>query len=1083
MKLIDELIYAIKKNDTKRFDSILAEAVEQGCDLNESGAEGKTPLNYAVEMNNIHCTTELLLCKHVSVTAANKIDHAFPVLTAARVGAQSLLASLIAKKADLNQVAPIPIGTALMAAIEAKDRNMVYSLLHLGADPNLYRREFNQEPPIVLMVDSLPNSIPLLVGFKANINVTNHVGHSVFTLLILGGHENMVRLCLGWAYDHKQLDFGNFKGVYVETIFDVRDGDGLLSVEAATLLGIGDVVKRMLSLRECGLAPSILVYAAKSGSVGLFNNLFNVVREKFQISADEALNQLHKGQSPLSGAAWHNRVEMIADLIKRGAKVDGCGDETRPLYIAARKNNIAAMEVLIKHGATVGPDVDVEIQAAMKEGNVRVVALLLKLTNCDYAKIQEYIDYCKSDCIINADKMLMMLSYPNVDFSNCENSASYELLTMLHHAGCAKEYIEKELTHISQYPNNRLPNELIERVIGYISELDQYMHPERDYMQFNRARLIRWILAVYPGFTHDYHEQIDLKKTVNTAALNANLKKYLSQFVGDCDFVKTSQALASVSVFRDSVFILAQHVMINLTLAVNNLNKAVCLVNIDKRSSAIELAGLLRQYLVVLTKLHNINDYFELCGLHLSDHEKSFHSKTINGLIDEINRVINQIAVLHDIDFAAANKPGQPVVKQQDAVSAARKKQQAKANKIEEEQRKKIELEKQEQELKAKKEAELKLKKQEQEEKKRLAEEERNKLKKEKDRAKAEAKKLRRQQRMQQPGQDGEPQDAVASESLVSNDEPEQLQEKTEASDQVAVEQEIAAPEPAADETNKKRCKRRKNNTDNVNAADQQEQSIPPLIPRSKIEMLALMMNQFNLFGNFKSQIYLHGGAFVDYWRYIYGVCSYYHPRDYDFFGNVDPKNFTVHFEAQKRMGLYSSRHQNMAIDYTLEPDVYKKIAYASMNRDLTIAALVLDAEGNIYDPTGRGYEDLCNNLLHIIDPVQSLQEDPCRVFRIAKYMLRGFIMSDELKNAVDAMEFKSDDWSAAQKLAFFNHYKKCAEIRGVVEMLELMGVKQKLLKIAPASPVYSFGLFAHDQSHYGVNISIEHAQQNGNKL
>lgn len=57
--------------------------------------------------------------------------------------------------------------------------------------------------------------------------------------------------------------------------------------------------------------------------------------------------------------------------------------------------------------------------------------------------------------------------------------------------------------------------------------------------------------------------------------------------------------------------------------------------------------------------------------------------------------------------------------------------------------------------------------------------------------------------------------------------------------------------------------------------------------------------------------------------------------------------------------------------------------------RDFTINALYLDSAGNVYDPSGKGLEDMKNHILRFIgDPERRLEEDPLRILRAYRFSL-----------------------------------------------------------------------------------------------
>jgi tetratricopeptide (TPR) repeat protein len=73
------------------------------------------------------------------------------------------------------------------------------------------------------------------------------------------------------------------------------------------------------------------------------------------------------------------------------------------------------------------------------------------------------------------------------------------------------------------------------------------------------------------------------------------------------------------------------------------------------------------------------------------------------------------------------------------------------------------------------------------------------------------------------------------------------------------------------------------------------------------------------------------------------------------------------------------------------------------LTRDFTINALYCDHLGQLFDPSGIGYDDLINKQLRTIaPPVVSLSEDPVRLVRALKLIHQGYTPTDELEFAIN---------------------------------------------------------------------------------
>ena len=154
-------------------------------------------------------------------------------------------------------------------------------------------------------------------------------------------------------------------------------------------------------------------------------------------------------------------------------------------------------------------------------------------------------------------------------------------------------------------------------------------------------------------------------------------------------------------------------------------------------------------------------------------------------------------------------------------------------------------------------------------------------------------------------------------------------------------------------------------------------------------------------------QFYLVGGAVRD---HLLG--HPYHEKDYVVVGATPEqllaqgfqpvgKDFPVflHPETKDEYALArterKSGHGYHGFEFHTDPSV--TLEQDLIRRDLTINAMAMDNDGNVYDPYG-GQQDLCNKVLrHVSD---AFVEDPLRVLRIARFAARyhalGFVVAPE---------------------------------------------------------------------------------------
>ena len=154
-------------------------------------------------------------------------------------------------------------------------------------------------------------------------------------------------------------------------------------------------------------------------------------------------------------------------------------------------------------------------------------------------------------------------------------------------------------------------------------------------------------------------------------------------------------------------------------------------------------------------------------------------------------------------------------------------------------------------------------------------------------------------------------------------------------------------------------------------------------------------------------QVYLVGGAVRD---HLLG--HPYHEKDYVVVGATPEqllaqgfqpvgKDFPVflHPETKDEYALArterKSGHGYHGFEFHTAPSV--TLEQDLVRRDLTINAMAMDKDGNVYDPYG-GQQDLCNKVLRHVS--NAFVEDPLRVLRIARFAARyhalGFVIAPE---------------------------------------------------------------------------------------
>ncbi len=159
--------------------------------------------------------------------------------------------------------------------------------------------------------------------------------------------------------------------------------------------------------------------------------------------------------------------------------------------------------------------------------------------------------------------------------------------------------------------------------------------------------------------------------------------------------------------------------------------------------------------------------------------------------------------------------------------------------------------------------------------------------------------------------------------------------------------------------------------------------------------------------------------------------------------------------------------------DVTLEQDLIR--------RDLTINAMAMNAQGEIFDPY-RGQQDLQKRILRHVSPAFS--EDPVRILRIARFAARyahlGFTVAKETRDLMTQMVENGETqhlvaervWSELHKAliektpsAFFQVLKKCGALAVIFpEINALFGIPQ-VKKYHPEVDTGLHGLLSLEQA------------------
>lgn len=187
---------------------------------------------------------------------------------------------------------------------------------------------------------------------------------------------------------------------------------------------------------------------------------------------------------------------------------------------------------------------------------------------------------------------------------------------------------------------------------------------------------------------------------------------------------------------------------------------------------------------------------------------------------------------------------------------------------------------------------------------------------------------------------------------------------------------------------------------------------------------------------------------------------------DYDFVGKCtddDISNILRHqFICAKHqpkpnlMQLYSYRDPSIKIDFSRLLNVDDQWMNSNVHtRDFTKFAIFLDEDGNIIDPTGRGYQDTLLGNLAMTGTLETFYADPIRMLRAIKFIAKGDLPDMLLHTAL--LEWNSIHLLHQTKQDqdhFIAKFNELIKQKGFYELLVQYGLMSKILwLVQPTQP------------------------------
>jgi tRNA nucleotidyltransferase/poly(A) polymerase len=148
--------------------------------------------------------------------------------------------------------------------------------------------------------------------------------------------------------------------------------------------------------------------------------------------------------------------------------------------------------------------------------------------------------------------------------------------------------------------------------------------------------------------------------------------------------------------------------------------------------------------------------------------------------------------------------------------------------------------------------------------------------------------------------------------------------------------------------------------------------------------------------------------------------------------------------------------------------ETVKTIEKDLARRDLTVNAMAMDKNGNIFDPYG-GHRDLVNGIIRFVgDPVKRIYEDPCRIIRACRFLA-----------SIDG-HFSEGTHVALYNSVHYGHHVKIPSERIRLEILKAMKCK-KASKFFIA--LHGIGLLAEILPSLAATFGADHGQYHSENI
>ena len=249
---------------------------------------------------------------------------------------------------------------------------------------------------------------------------------------------------------------------------------------------------------------------------------------------------------------------------------------------------------------------------------------------------------------------------------------------------------------------------------------------------------------------------------------------------------------------------------------------------------------------------------------------------------------------------------------------------------------------------------------------------------------------------------------------------------------------------------------------------------LKPYYPTLKMKLPKFIKNAFKMGYSANQALFIFGSTI----HFLIENMSFEFLNDIDFISSQPPpRDIYQQSHIQPQLFFTSvplTPHRYIKFDYFCIPhSINHFIAEDYQQRDFTVNCLYCDKDGHIFDPTNLGLSDLGHRMIRSVKPSsQSFAQDPIRLLRAIKLMLKGFHLFPEVEKAMHDWNPNIENMNFGHIYAMASHMLTSANGHITIEILIRFNLVTKLLQFE-AKPTYENVLaFVTAESSRYKNIS-----------